>query len=119
MRIAVYADRPRHTLLQEILQKLIKPDKKIHYLPFEHYDDFISELPASECHVTIVAMDGAGGMESARAAKILLPEVPLIWLSDDRGFGPESYRVGCSYFSAEPITEALLRTALERCDMFL
>ncbi len=82
---------------------------------YETYDDFIREFPREASQAVIIARRGADGMECARNARLMRPTVPLVWLSDDAGFGIESYRLGCAFFSAEPISEALLSTALERC----
>ncbi len=112
MKISVYANSSKCEALQELLRH--HSGKQIFY---EDYDTFITELPRAESNVLIVARDGAEGMESVRAAKILLPDIPIIWFSDDKGFGPESYRVGCNYFSASPISEELLAKALKRCEI--
>ncbi len=108
MKIAIFADskQPIEAFLQ---------NRGPACLYFESYDDFISELPASGCDVVIVARPGAAGMETVRSAKILMPGVKVIWFSDDNGFGPESYRIGCAYFSASPITEERITAALRRC----
>ncbi len=79
------------------------------------YDDFIKEVPNSGCNSVIVAHKGATGMQAARAAKILLHRVPIIWFSDDGGFVEESYRIGCAYFSPDTVNEKILSTALGRC----
>ncbi len=112
MKISVYANENKWELLRELLKQYT--DKLIFY---EDYDSFISELPSEGSKVLIVARDGAEGMESVRAAKILLPQIPIIWFSDDNGFGPESYRVGCNYFSALPISEEMLAKAIKRCEI--
>lgn len=65
--------------------------------------------------VIVVMTDGAEGMEGVMAAKTLCPETDLIWLSDDEGFGPQSYRLGCTYFGTKPITKHLVSHAYRRC----
>ncbi len=112
MKISVYANENKRQLLQELLKQYT--DKLIFY---EDYDTFISEFPNAGSKLLIVARDGADGMESVRAARILLPQIPMIWFSDDNGFGPESYRVGCDYFSALPISEEILEKAIKRCEI--
>ncbi len=82
---------------------------------YDTYDDFIAGFPQDDASAVIVARHGADGMESARSAKIMQPDVPLIWFSDDQDFGVESYRIGCDYFSADAVTETLLTAALARC----
>ncbi len=113
MKLAIFADKERQSFLEPIL----KPDipNLLGYEFYESYDSFIQGLPKSRCDAVIVAHKGATGMQSVRAAKILLHRVPIVWFSDDNGFVEESYRVGCAYFSTEIITEELLSTALERC----
>ncbi len=110
MKIALFTEPCRHPLLEQLLESL--EHLQTDCIHFPSYDDLISGLPQCGCELLIVARDGAGGMEGARAARILLPEIPIVWFSDDKGFGPESYRVGCSFFSAAPITRELLLTAL-------
>ncbi len=112
MKISVFSDNSKKGMLQEFLKR---HSKRLVF--YDTYDEFISELPGEGSDILIVACDGAHGMESVRAAKILLPDIPLIWFSDDKGFGPESYRVGCTYFSALPITEDILEKAMKRCEI--
>ncbi len=111
MKICIFANEHKHTCLQELLKS--HSENCIFY---EDYDEFIDRLPQENGDILIVARDGADGMESVRAAKVLLPNIPLIWFSDDKGFCPESYRVGCNYFSAAPISEEIIKKALKRCE---
>ncbi len=82
---------------------------------YESYDDFIRGFPRDTSQAVIVARRGADGMECARNARLMRPSVPLVWLSDDRGFGIESYRIGCTYFSAERVTEELMSAVISKC----
>lgn len=88
----------------------------IHGKFYHTYDDFIAEFPRDTGQAVLVARRGAEGMESARNAKLIHPAMPLVWFSDDPGFGVESYRIGCVFFSAEAMTEDLLSTALTYCE---
>ncbi len=115
MKIAICADTDRHLELEKLLVSIPLSGGAVSCIAFASYDDFIAGLPDSDCDLIIIAQDGARGMESVRAARILLPELPLVWFSDDKGFGPESYRLGCAYFSAAHITRELFICALQRC----
>ncbi len=114
MKIAVFADNGRRELLHRTITNLRIPGRSPECILYDNYDEFIGGVSGSGCHMMVVARPGAEGMEGVRAARILLPEVPLLWFSDDKGFGPESYRAGCSYFSAEPLTPELLEHACIR-----
>ncbi len=111
MKIAIFSDLQQKLHLESLISGLGLPGVEPRYIHYPTYDDLIAELPESGCDLTIIASGGASGMESARAVKILLPHIPLIWLSDDKAFGPESFRLGCSFFSAAPITKELLKSA--------
>lgn len=113
MKIAVLAEAHKHPLLRQLLEG---PELSAEATLFRSYDDFLAEIPEHRWDTILIAQDGACGMESARAAVILQPQVPLVWLSDDKGFGPESYRIGCRYFSAAPITGGLLQAAFRKCN---
>lgn len=82
---------------------------------FSDYDRLIAALGSGPPALVIVTMDGAAGMEGVIAAKNLLPEVPVIWFSDDNGFGVQSYRLGCAYFHEKPISSEVLLAAIAKC----
>ncbi len=113
MKIAVFTHREDVLQYEKLLLAL--PTGISEYILYDDYDDFISGFPQDKSCAVIVARRGADGMECARSAKLLKPEIPLIWFSDDKGFGVESYCIGCAYFSAIPVTEELLSAALARC----
>ncbi len=116
LNISIYAyDWERSSLCSMVEDQCIKSNRRpvVHY--YEDYDSFIRELPRQRCDMVIVARNGADGMEGAFAVRDLLPRVPLVWFSDDNGFGPQSYRVGCEYFAPRPITDEQMHRALSRC----
>ncbi len=65
--------------------------------------------------MVIVSIPGAMGMEAVISVRELEPEIPLIWCSDDQGFGVESYRQRCSLFMGFPEKEEDIVNALHRC----
>lgn len=67
--------------------------------------------------VVIVALPGAQGMEIASSVRAFDEKLPLIWISDDAGFGVMSYRLQARMFLVEPITESQVCNALSRCIM--
>ncbi len=115
MIITIFTHKEQVQSFEELISSLSKSGSPFECKIYDTYDDFIAGYPQDNASAVIVARRGADGMESARNAKIMQPNIPLIWFSDDEGFGVESYRIGCTYFSAEPLTEKLLCAALARC----
>ncbi len=116
MRITVLTHKESVQGIRNLLTTLSDREGALYECAFyDQYDDFIRAFTQDQSQVVIVARKGADGMECARSARRMRPSVPLVWLSDDGGFGVESYRIGCAYFSTEAITESLLSTAIERC----
>ncbi len=115
MKLAVFADRERQACIAEVMSRTDM--RKLYALCryYGDYDEFICKLPRQEWDAVLIAHKGALGMQAVRAAKILLHRIPIAWLSDDAAFVEESYRLGCTYFSADPITENLLSATLDRC----
>ena len=90
--------------------------RQIEYNACRDYDGFIRDLRAP-CDAVFVLADGADGMEGVIAARDLKPDTPLVWFSDDKGFGPQSYRVKCAYFAPKPLTPDKLQTAFALCGL--
>lgn len=78
------------------------------------YDDLRRELAEKRYKLLIVTADGARGMEACLGARKIRPRIPLFWFSNDRAFGPQSYRMDCTYFAAKPVPEHRLCSAFER-----
>ncbi len=110
MKLAIFAEPGR----QSYLAPLVKARAESVF--YDDYDRFIRALSQGDWDAVLVAHKGAAGMQSVRAARILLRQVPVAWLTDDGGFVEESYRVGCTFFSAEVITQDLILAALQRCE---
>lgn len=82
---------------------------------FSDYDSFISNLGEGPPELVLVTADGAAGMEGVIAAKSLLKNVPVVWFSNDSGFGAQSYRLGCAYFHPKPVSAEILSAAIAKC----
>lgn len=78
------------------------------------YDTFLSYLSEYAPQAIFILMDGAAGMEGVIAARNLYPRCPVAWISNDKGFGIQSYRLGCAFFSEKPLTKKKIAIAFER-----
>ena len=103
-----------------MLKKLIGGCKDFFYRTvqldnFEDYDIFIRELEEHNYDAVFVTMPKSAGLEGVTAARTLKKEVPRVWISDDRGFGPQAFRLGAAYFTDFPMTHDKIEAALLRC----
>lgn len=89
--------------------------RKMQVTDYPDYDSFVAGLGESPPDCIVIAMDGADGMEGVIAAKSIRKDVPVLWFSDDNGFGVQSYRLGCAYFHQKPVSPQVLSAAIERC----
>ena len=79
------------------------------------YDGFIAALSGAVPDCIVIAMNGADGMEGVIAARNICGGVPVMWFSDDDGFGVQSYRLGCAYFHKKPVSPQIISAAIARC----
>ena len=116
MKLVLYGAEADHSELLRQLSRL--PDcsyRRIQTAAYSDYDRFTAALAQSPPDCVVVAMDGAAGMEAVIAARDLLRSVPVVWFSNDNGFGVQSYRLGCAYFHQKPVSPEVLSTAIAKC----
>lgn len=116
MKVILYGTTAERDELTEALAAL--PDcsyRNIQIAGYSDYDGFIAGLGESPPECVVVTMNGAEGMEGVIAARDLWKIVPVIWFSDDNGFGVQSYRLGCAYFHKKPISAGILSAAIAKC----
>ncbi len=114
MLICVYDTANEAEILKaKITQIATAACRRIAYRVCQRYESFATECKTAD--LIIVLADGADGMEGVIAAKNADRDTPVIWLSDDEGFGAQSYRLGCTYFHKKPIPLEKLKEALHKC----
>ena len=89
--------------------------RKMRVTDYSSYDSFITGISESPPDCIVIAMDGADGMEGVIAAKSVCENVPVLWFSNDNGFGAQSYRLGCAYFHKKPVSAEVLSAAIAKC----
>lgn len=116
MRLILYGTAEEHNELTRALAAL--PDysyRRIQISAYSDYDSFVAGLGDAPPKGVVVTMNGAEGMEGVIAARDILKNVPVIWFSDDNGFGVQSYRLGCAYFHEKPVSTGILSAAIAKC----
>ncbi len=118
MRIAIYATEKDFCDLECAILELNQDiPGNFELFCLEEYDTYRKDIIAKDYDLLIVMKDGAHGMEACIGSKILREDIPLFWVSDDKNFGPQAFRIGCSYFSTKPITAVSLGKAFAKLAM--
>ncbi len=89
--------------------------RNVRIAAFSDYDGFVAALGESPPECIAVTINGAAGMEGVIAAKSTYQNVPVLWFSDDGGFGVQSYRLGCTFFHTKPVSPKIFSAAMARC----
>ena len=105
MRIVLYGGKEDLETFSEFADTVPELQyRMIEYGFAEDYDSLLNILKSGGIDVIAVLMDGAEGMEGVIASESLAKNVPVIWFSDDKGFGVQAHRLECAYFGTKPIT---------------
>lgn len=116
MKILVYGNTDDQRLITQCIRSQVNMAfRRLEFTQTENYDRFLTLLEDNDYDLLFVAMDSAAGMEGVIAVKNLKPKLPVIWISNDKNFVAQSYRLGVSYFSVKPIEEKNMRLALQKC----
>lgn len=66
-----------------------------------------------ECSLALVAVDGAEGMNWSTYAKHQRPSLPVIWVSEQAEFEPQSRRIPVDGFLTKPVEQEQLSGLLK------
>lgn len=115
MNICFFGTQPQFQTFQTHLKQLPHYLAQFeHYAVFPDYDSLVAGLQQNTFDLVFVSHDNACGMEGVIAIRNVLPNVPVIWFSNDEGFGSQAYRLQADFFHAKPITPSILEMALNR-----
>lgn len=114
MNILIYGDG-EHDLTHMIKNIQTLQYRQLRFALPESYDAYLGALRSGSPDIIFITVPGAKGMEAAIAARDTCGSVRLVWLSDDEAFGAQSYRLGCDFFTAKPINDAVVADAMAHC----
>ena len=116
MRFILYGTRADKEKFEVLLAAL--PEwhyRKVQIIDHSDYDGFVAGISAEPSDGIVISMNGAEGMEGVIAARSACENTPVLWFSDDNGFGVQSYRLGCAYFHEKPVSPQILSAAIAKC----
>ena len=115
MRICFYGTEKQFETFQSHLAQLTHFQRKFnHYAVYPDYDGLVEGLRQNSFDLVVVSHDNACGMEGVIAIRNCMPNVPVIWFSNDEGFGSQAYRLHTDFFHSKPVNPAILEMALNR-----
>lgn len=116
MRVMLYGEKAECQSAIDIIQSFCRVSEAsdtIHRT--DSREGLQQQMVAWNPNLIVILAERSRGMEGAYAAKETRPEIPVFWFSDDEGFGMQSHRLECDYFSVKPVTEEKLKKAFLRC----
>lgn len=114
MRLCFFGSEPDHQTFMDLLCTIPRYTGRVRRCDaFSDYDSFIDQLRTEHYDAVFVTENNANGMEGVIAARNVSPDIPVIWFSNDEGFGCQAYRLNAEFFHAKPITARLLEMALD------
>lgn len=112
MNVVVFATEQDYTNLKKTTEYVINSKEQVvNWTYANDYDEFRKILSDANQNLMVVMIDGARGMEACIGARKIRPNMPLFWFSNDDGFGPQSYRLNCTYFGIKPVMEQSIKMA--------
>lgn len=108
MRIALcsYSQKEKETALLMKLGKVDRFDNGVFCTYAMQWD--------GPYDAVVVMEDGARGMNFCMSIRGYSRDVPLLWISDQAEFEPQSRRMQADTFLVKPVTEYQLREAVSR-----
>lgn len=115
MRVCFYGTPSQFQTFQAHLEQITTYQGRLnHFALFPDYDSLVDGLRRNSFDLVFVSHDNACGMEGVIAIRNILPNIPVIWFSNDEGFGSQAYRLHTDFFHSKPITPMILEMALNR-----
>ncbi len=115
MKLCFYGPEADHRNIMELLELLPKyRNWAASCVCYADYDSFVENLAQGRYDAVFITENNANGMEGVIALRNVCPELPVIWFSNDEGFGCQAYRLHTDFFHAKPVTPAILEMALSR-----
>lgn len=84
---------------------------------FSRREDLLYSMRARRYDAVFLALRGGYGMETAIGVRQQDPDVPLVWVSDDRELAIQSYRLRTSLFLVSPVEPPQVIEGLGRCQL--
>ena len=115
MKLCFYGPESDHQNIIDLLHQL--PQCRARVSSWENhpdYDSFVDSLVCGSFDAVFITENNANGMEGVIASRNVCPNMPVIWFSNDEGFGCQAYRLNAHFFHAKPVTAPILEMALSR-----
>lgn len=118
MRLCIYGTRDDEQSLVSSLDSLNEMAfRQIEIEQHDDYDKLICSVNSKNYDAVIIMKNNAEGMEGVIAVKTINQDIPVIWFSNDKSFGAQSYRLNAAYFHEKPVSPQVVIQALASCQL--
>lgn len=115
MRLCFYGPETDHRDIMDLLGRLPRYENWAGTCEScTDYDSFVHNLTLREYDAVFITENNANGMEGVIAVRNVRPDTPVVWFSNDEGFGSQAYRLNTDFFHVKPVTARVLEMALDR-----
>ena len=115
LKILIYGDGTDKDRLTSMLDRATPIYYRLkEYVYCDKYDDYMKAMKENQPELLIVTADGEPGYKAVKNAYETAPSVKRMWFSDRKDYLPDSYELGCTWFTPKPLTEEILTHALMR-----
>ncbi len=115
MKLCFYGPETDHRAIMDLLSQLPNyRDWAASSHCYSDYDTFLDNLRPGAFDAVFITENNANGMEGVIALRNVCPDMPVVWFSNDEGFGCQAYRLKTAFFHTKPITAPVLEMALGR-----
>lgn len=98
MNIFIYgSSEDKEDIIRHIEEKTHLAFRVLNFHQTSDQHIFSEALQNRSYELIFVTQDGAAGMEGVITAQNTQPHTPIIWFSNDKDFGVQSYRLGVNF----------------------
>ena len=116
MRVAICSgEQEEQERFRDVLRQRSEELGELLIQTFDSQEAFARCREKSAFQVVIVAFDGAAGQETVIQAKAAGENCRVLWISDDRMFALQGYRLGVADFMLKPLDWGRFWVGFQRC----
>ena len=113
VRIAIIDDDKCFS--SELKEQILRIDNIFEVFCYENIEEFTADAPKYNIAIVDIILDKDSGIDLAERLAAEFPLLNIIFVSSERDFFQDVYRVSHSYFMVKPVSDSELKQAIKLC----